>query len=51
MLTMEERRRVTNRFSDMKGFNSASEAADPEVVADALNFCFQRLGEDIAEGA
>ena len=32
----------------MEGFTSASEAADPEVVADTMNLCFTRLGEDIA---
>ena len=32
----------------MKGFTSASEAADPETVADTMNLCFTRLGEDIA---
>ena len=46
---MEERRRVTILFADMQGFTAASEKADPEVVADTLNLCFTRLGEEVTK--
>lgn len=43
-----ERRLVTVLFADLKGYTSASETADPEVMQDTLNLCFERLATEIA---
>ncbi|WP_420443069.1 adenylate/guanylate cyclase domain-containing protein [Candidatus Poriferisodalis sp.] len=47
LVQTEERRVVTVLFSDLVGFTSMGEAADPEELKHMVDRCFQRLVADI----